>query len=112
MVDFDGCWRMRRKILPTPQSEGRLVKGSCRGLLAKVILLPFGAIAHRAGDDARAYDLPVEARRPNATAGTGDIPSRTPSNAKHVAPIPPCLEHDAVADLNLSRPRKIFGDVG
>jgi hypothetical protein len=32
---------------PTPRSEGRLVKGSHRGLLAKVILLPFAAIAQR-----------------------------------------------------------------
>ena len=33
-------------------------------------------------------------------------------NAKHIAPIPPCLEHEAVADLGLSRPLKIFGDDG
>ena len=36
---------------PTPRSEGRLVKGSRRSLLAKVILLPFAAIAQQSRHD-------------------------------------------------------------
>ena len=40
---------------PTPRSEGRLVKGSCRDLLARDILLPFAAIGsiHATTDEAR-----------------------------------------------------------